>query len=65
MTTISNSTVGGSAERELEQRAREMSARLGITYAAAYVKALNSGPHLYLAYLQEQEAKLGAGARRG
>jgi hypothetical protein len=64
MTTISSSSVGGTAERELEQRAREMSARLRITYAAAYVKALNSDPHLYVTYLKEQQAKLGAGARR-
>ena len=66
MTTISSSGgFTGSAERELDQRAREMSARLGVTYAAAYVTALNSDPRLYLAYLKEQEAKLGTGARRG
>ena len=67
MTTISSgsSSAGGNAERELEQRAREISARERITFAAAYVKALNSDLSLYLRYLQQQEAKLGTGARRG
>jgi hypothetical protein len=54
---------GGSAERELDQRARELAARDRITYAVAYTRVLNSDPSLYLAYLKEHEAALGA--RRG
>lgn len=61
----SNTGFGGSAERELDQRAREMSARLGITYAAAYVKTLNSDGSLYLRYLKEKAAQVEAAARRG
>jgi hypothetical protein len=56
---------GGSAERELDQRARELAARDRITYAVAYTRVLNSDPSLYLAYLKEHEAKLDSGARRG
>lgn len=52
-----------SAERELDQRARELAARDRITYAAAYVRILNADASLYLRYLQEHEAALGA--RRG
>jgi hypothetical protein len=56
---------GGSAERELDQRARELAARDRVTYAVAYTRVLNSDPSLYLAYLKEHESKLNAGARRG
>ena len=56
---------GGSAEAELNQRARELAAQERITFAQAYVHVLNGDPHLYVAYLKEQEAKLGAGARHG
>ena len=54
---------GRSAERELDQRARELAARDRITYAVAYTRVLNSDPRLYVAYLKEHEAALGA--RRG
>ncbi len=66
MTTIASTTrVGASAERELDQRARELAARSGVTYALAYTRVLHSDPHLYVDYLKEHEAKLAAGARRG
>ena len=54
---------GVSAERELDQRARELASRERVTYAQAYVQVLNGDPALYLEYLREHEAKLGA--RRG
>jgi len=53
----------GSAERELDQRASELAARDRITYAVAYTRVLNADASLYLRYLQEHEAALGA--RRG
>jgi hypothetical protein len=53
----------GSAERELDQRARELAARDGVSYAVAYTRVLNADASLYLRYLQEHEAALGA--RRG
>lgn len=56
---------GGNAEADLDQRARELAARDRITYATAYTRILNSDPHLYVAYLREKEAKLGAGAHHG
>jgi hypothetical protein len=52
-----------SAERELDQRAHELAERDRITYATAYVRILNADASLYLRYLQEHEAALGA--RRG
>jgi hypothetical protein len=64
MTTV-NGSLGGSTERELEQRARELAMRAGISYALAYTRVLNTDPNLYLRYLREQEARLGGGARRG
>lgn len=65
MTTISSSTVGGSAEQELDRRARELAARERITFAQAYVRVLNADPSLYVAYLKQHEAKLATGTRRG
>lgn len=53
----------GSAECELDQRARELAARDRITYAVAYTRMLNADVSLYLRYLQEHEQALGA--RRG
>jgi hypothetical protein len=62
----SRATAGtDSAERELDQRARELAARDRITYAVAYTRVLNADASLYLRYLQEHQAKLDAGARRG
>lgn len=52
-----------SAERELDQRARELAARDRVSYAVAYTRVLNADASLYLRYLQEHEAALGA--RRG
>lgn len=65
MTTISSSSVGGSAEAQLNAMAKKIAAERRVTFAQAYVDALNGDPHLYLAYLKEQEAKLAPGARRG
>jgi hypothetical protein len=65
MTTISSSSSGGSAEAQLNALAKRIAAERRVTFAQAYVEALNSDPHLYVAYLKEQEAKLAAGARRG
>jgi hypothetical protein len=64
MTTISSSA-GGSAEAQLNALAKKIAAERRVTFAQAYVEALNGDPHLYLAYLKEQEAKLAPGARRG
>ena len=65
MTTISSSSAGGSAEAQLNALAKRIAAERRVTFAQAYVQALNGDPHLYLAYLKEQEAKLAPGARRG
>ncbi len=55
----------GSAEAQLNALAKKIAAERRITFAQAYVEALNGDPHLYLAYLKEQEAKLATGALRG
>ena len=55
----------GSAEAQLDSMARRIAAERRCTYAQAYVAALNADASLYLRYLQEHEAKLDAGARRG
>lgn len=61
------SGVGGgvSAERELDQRARELAARDRISYAQAYVQVLNADSDLYLRYLQQKQSQVEAAARRG
>ena len=61
------SGVGGgvSAERELDQRARELAARDRISYAQAYVQVLNADSDLYLRYLQQKQSQIEAAARRG
>jgi hypothetical protein len=65
MTTLSSSIAGGSAESQLNALAKKIAAERRVTFAQAYVEALNGDPHLYLAYLKEQEAKIAPGARRG
>ena len=61
------SGVGGgvSAERELDQRARELAARDRISYAQAYVRVLNDDSDLYLRYLQQKQSQIETAARRG
>ena len=54
-----------SAEEELERRAKKIAADRRCSFAQAYVDALRSDPHLYLAYLREKQAKIAAEARRG
>jgi hypothetical protein len=54
-----------SAEAQLDALAKRIAAERRCTYAQAYVAALNADASLYLRYLQEHEAKLDAGARRG
>ena len=54
---------GGTAEAQLDALARDLSRQMHITFAKAYVQVLNSNPALYVAYLREHEAALGA--RRG
>ena len=56
---------GVSAERELDQRARELAARDRISYAQAYVQVLNADSDLYLRYLQQKQSQIEAAARRG
>ncbi len=64
MTAIS-SIAGGSAESQLNALAKRIAVERRVTFAQAYVEALNGDPHLYLAYLKEHEARLAARARRG
>ncbi len=64
MTTI-YAGVGGSAEAQLNALAKKIVAERRVTFAQAYVEALNGDPHLYLADLKEQEARLAPGVRRG
>jgi len=54
---------GGSAEAQLNVTAKRIAAERRITFAQAYVEALNANPALYVAYLREHEAKLAAGRR--
>lgn len=54
---------GGSAEQQLNALAKRIAGERRCTFAQAYVEALNSNPALYLQYLKEHEAALGA--RRG
>jgi hypothetical protein len=58
-------TGSGSAETQLDALAKRIAAERRCTYAQAYVAALNADASLYLQYLQEHQAKLDAGARRG
>ena len=53
----------GSAEQQLDALAKRIAAEQRITFAQAYVEALNANPALYVAYLREHEAALGAGRR--
>ncbi len=45
-------------EVELDRRARAIVSRDGISYAQAYVKALNDDPRIYEAYLKQALARL-------
>lgn len=65
MTTISNSNTGGSAESQLTVMAKQIMEERRVTFARAYVEALNSDASLYVRYLKEQQAKLAPGDRRG
>ena len=55
---------GPPPRRSWPRLAKKIAAERQVTFAQAHVEALKH-PHLYLVYLQEQEAKLGPGARRG
>jgi hypothetical protein len=49
---------GGNAEQQLNAMAKQIAAARRITFAQAYVQALNSNPALHVAYLREHEAAL-------
>lgn len=54
---------GGSADAQLNARAKKIAAERRVTFAQAYVDALQETPSLYVQYCKEHEAALGA--RRG
>jgi hypothetical protein len=56
-------STGLTAEAQLNAMAKKIAAERGVTFAQAYVAALNENPLLYVQYLREHEAALGA--RRG
>lgn len=62
---LSGAETGMGAEAQLNAIAKRIAAERRISFAQGYVEALNSDPNLYLAYLKEQQAKLGGEARRG
>ena len=51
---------GASAEQQLDAMAKRIAAERRITYAQAYVEALDGNPELYVQYLREHEAALRA-----
>lgn len=56
-------SIGGSAEAQLNAMAKRIAGERRVPFAQAYVAALNENPTLYVQYLREHEAALGA--RRG
>lgn len=52
-----------SLEARLTALAKQIAAERRVSFAQAYVEALNANPRLYVAYLREHEAALGV--RRG
>lgn len=51
------------AEAELDRRAKKISAERGISFAQAYVQALNADAGLYELYLRQQLARVEKGQR--